>query len=508
MPAAWQNVALKKGKELKQKVEMERCNNDTVYFIDHYCQIFETRPQYGIGFKPFVLRPKQVEFVRLLDKALAEEWPEIVAKKCRDQGGTLVFLAWLYHKWLFKPHFSAIIGSRKEDMVRLMPGHDTLFAKLWDYIANTPEWMMPVGWNEETDFRKMKLFNPANGNTITGDSCTEDFGVGGRSTVIFRDESARWPIDTSQNTRFTCQLQVDISTVYGKNHFEDQCDAAEKYGRLFTFFWWDNPNFTREWYIEQRKLAEAKGQLHIFKREVDIDFNASIEGQIYPGIFDVPVGHYKYNPDWPLWTFWDFGFTDMGYCGFLQRNPATGDLYLIDEVYNSHVGVEWFVPFIPGRYLPSSDYVYSDEQRKKQAEHRRWSRKGIKFWGDPTGNQRTAARGESVFDILKKYNIKVRCGPGWQNMAKRQEKAAAMLTRLHIDESCKYFINSFTQYVVPERDPNSQSTTAPTRGVHKWSHAVSAFEAAALTEPEPGFEEERELSADDIWGIGNEWDTN
>lgn len=497
MPATTVQERIQKSLEAaRQADELAKCKESRatgyIYFIRTYVKIYETREEYGIGWKDFELWPRQEEYLQFLETAYAERWREVVAEKPRDAGISYLTLAWIFAHWLFDEHFHALIGTLKEAKLALAPGHDTLFAKLRGFIEQLPPFLLPEKFNQDNHLLRLSLLNPANGNTILGEVGKENFGRSNRGGVVFRDESAGWDVDTSENTVYTAQLNIDVSTVNGLNHFYRQARAAKEQGHLFVFDRRDNPRQTDQWYKENLARARLKGAAAVaaFYREVDRNYKSGVEGQIYPMIGDCPVGRYEYRPDWTLETFWDYGFSDMGYVGFLQRDPDTGDLYLIDEVYNSQVGIEWFVPFIPGKIVPSSPYRYSPEDTDKILRHAAW-RGGRRDWGDPTGNQRTAARAESVFDILKGYGIRPKCGPGWDNIQVRQQKASAALDRLHIDERCQYFIDSFTQFVIPKRAENSKATNAQQKGVHTWSHAPSAFEAFAISEPRLETEEER-----------------
>jgi hypothetical protein len=461
-----------------------------VYFISNYLKIYETRPEYGEGFKPFVLWPRQIEYLNFLEEAYRNYEKEVVVEKCRDMGATYCSIAWVLWHWMFDRHFTALVGTMKEELVRLKPGHTTLFAKLRDFITTLPAWLLPEGFDLNRHMSSLYLENPASrtngengtGNVIRGDSSTEKFGRSDRASVCLIDESAFWDDDVSGNLAQTTQLSIHVSTVNGLNFFYDMAQAAKERGALFVFEWWHAEHHTSEWYAKEKALAISKGKLHIFNREIERNYRASVEGQIYPTIANCPRGDYEYNPKWPLYLFWDFGYSDMGYLGFVQRDTETGDLYLIDEVYNERVSIHWYVPFVPGKVVTGDDpaYRYEPEHLEKILEHKSW-RGAILHYGDPSGKQKQASSGKSVFDELAKYDIRPACGSGWQNMAYRQQKASMALARLHISNRCTYFYDSFTQFVIPKRADTS--TAASTKGVHKWSHAPSAFEAFAISEP-------------------------
>jgi hypothetical protein len=480
----------------EEATELEKCKSGDgrvpgiIYQAHHWTFIYETREEFGIGWKPFAVWPRQEEYLLFLDRAYKEFWREVVAEKCRDKGVSLLTLYWIKYHWDHDSHFHALIGTLKEEKVKLGPGHDSLFAKLRDYLETSPGWLLPVEFDLERDLKNMSLENPATRSTILGELGTEKFGRSNRGGVIFRDESAFWDDDTSENTVWTAQLNIDVSTVNGLNHFQRQAAAANSYDptRLFVFKWQDDPRLNQEWYDENKQRAERKGQLPKFRREIDRDYHASVEGQLYPHIVNCPRGNYSYNHRWPLYTIWDYGYSDVGYVGFIQRDPRSGDLLVIDEVWATRVGIRWFVPFIPGAKPLTGKHArfrYEPELSAKILEHKTWKGRPVLHFGDPTGDKHDAGNEESVFDILVDYDIEIQTPSKayWQDMSARQDKTAELLTRVSVGLNCEYFWSSFTQYTVPKRSENSQATTSPNKGVKKWSHAVSALEAFADCEP-------------------------
>jgi hypothetical protein len=479
--------------ELTQAEELKLCKETqdaagAIYFISHYVYIYETWDDFEKGFKLFDLWPRQIECVQFIEKAYRDSYREIVIEKCRRMGVSLLVAAALgvYH-WLFTQDWSMLMGTLTENKIKLMPGHDTLFAKIRDTLENLPVWMLPEGFELARHLTSMNLYNPQNKNTITGELLTENFGRGPRATWVFRDEAAFPLIDTTENTAQTAQLNIDASTVNGLNFFDDLGKAAQSYepSHLFVFDYWDNPDYTRERFEAEEARARLKGPKAYakFRQEMLRDKRAIGEGIIYPNIEKCVYGDFDYNPTFPLYTMWDYGWGDMGYLGFIQRDPETGDLFLIDEVYHSHLAIEWYVSFVPHKTLVNNPYHYLPEELEQIENHKSW-KPVTAHYGDPSGNQRNAATGKSVFDMLKPHRIYPRCGAGWQNMATRQSKTSLALLRLHINENrCKYFIDSFTQFRFPKRGENSEATTPQNKGVHKWSHAPSAFEAFCISEP-------------------------
>jgi hypothetical protein len=491
--------------EFRRVIEINKCKADPVYFITNYLYIFETRPEFGEGFKLFKLWPKQVEYIRFLEIAYKLGWREVLCEKCRDMGASLLTLAWIFWHWLFDKNFNALLGTLTEDKLKLMPGHDTQFAKLRDFLENLEihsPWILPPGFDRNQHLTSTILLNPLkerpedSGNTIRGELATENFGRGPRASVCFRDESAFWNVDTSENSVRTAQLSIDVSSVNGMNYFHYNGEACASYepSRKFVFDWWENLNFLSipNWYENEKARAKRKGAAAYakFQREVDRNKKAIAEGLIYPLIENVARGEYEFNPDFQTFCIWDYGYADMGVMAILQRDPDTSDLYVLEEAVMNRVGVAWFVPFVPGAPpVLGQMYHYLPEDLEKINRIKTYRpNSAVRHYGDKTGDQHTAAQGKSVFDVLFEYKIKVKCGPGWRNMDLRQNGVNGLLSRLHIHNRCDYFHTSFTQFSVPKRQENSQATSATTKGVHTWSHFPSALEAFAISEPPLDFD--------------------
>lgn len=252
-------------------------------------------------------------------------------------------------------------------------------------------------------------------------------------------------------------------------------------GCRFIFNWDDCLNHDQAWYDKQEKESDPVD----FAREVLRDYNSAVRGLIYPGIKDCPVGDYVYNPDWPLYICWDYGISDYTVLLFIQRDPKSGELFLLDEVARNGEEIEWFVPFVPGKKITGpNSYLYTPYQDSRIALHATWTG-DVAHYGDPSGDQRSSASKSSVFDILKRYNINMRTNISkWQKMDRRVSDTRSLIKRLHIDQRCVYFYDQMRQYRIPERSPNSQATTAQSAGVHAFSHAPSALEAFAIAEPQ------------------------
>lgn len=474
----------------KRQVERNLCVSSPAYFIENYLQVFEPRQEYEAGWKPFSLWPRQEEFLEALDRNY-KNGDGMTVEKCRDVGATWLTLAWIFHHWLFIPGFTALIGSRKKEEVQKGDDINPLLSRLNAFLNQLPQWLRPVGFEEKEHSMSMVLHNPANGNTITGESCNPGFGRSKRASVVFLDEYAFWPFDVGGSVRHVSSCVIKVSSVNGRNHFyhASQQDRAKDFekgyldgsGCRFIFQWHDCLNHDQAWYDKQQKESDPVD----FAREVLRDYNSSVRGLIYPGIRDCPIGDYKYNPDWPLYICWDYGISDYTVLLFIQRDPKSGELYLLDEIARNGEEIEWFVPFVPGKEIRGpNNYSYTEYEEHRIKVHATWSG-DVAHYGDPTGDQRTSAGKSSVFDVLKRYGINMRTNvTKWQKMDRRVSDTRTLLKRLHIDQRCVYFFDQMTQYHTPDRNPGSQATTKQEAGVHAFSHAPSALEAFAIAEPQ------------------------
>lgn len=264
-----------------------------VQWINDFCITFDPRVEDGTKIMPFVLFPRQVEFIEFLWGCYRDKQNGLV-EKCRDVGLSWLCCAFSDWLWIFHEGPAVGFGSRiAEDVDR--PGDPkALFTKLRQILKNVPDWMMPEGFSWQVHSTHMKLINPANGSTITGGS-GKNIGRGGRTSIFFKDESAHYEDPESIEAALgdNTNVQIDISSVNGTNNpFYKRRMAGEIWypdsvptkgmTRVFIFDWRDHPAKTPEWYEERRAKAMREGAMHILAQEVDRDYSGAIQGVIIP----------------------------------------------------------------------------------------------------------------------------------------------------------------------------------------------------------------------------------
>lgn len=275
--------------ELSREAEIYKCKNDPIHWFNHWIWTYDPR---GMSFGlpaniPFVLRPKQVELVNWLLERESTQTHGLI-EKSRDEGMSYVVLGFYLHRWLYVEGFAGGVGSRKEELVDKKGDPKTLLHKFRDMFSKMPDWMKPKGFVEKVHDNYMRIINPENGATITGEA-GDNIGRGGRTTMYFLDEWAfverQEAVDAaiSQNTN----VHIKGSTPNGVGDRFHQDRFSGRYA-VFTMPWRANPdkNWTvnyngkdiHPWYEKQLATLDDV----VLAQEVDINYSASVEGVLIP----------------------------------------------------------------------------------------------------------------------------------------------------------------------------------------------------------------------------------
>ncbi|RKG37584.1 terminase [Acinetobacter sp. WCHAc060007] len=275
--------------ELSIQAEIYKCKNDPAHWFNHWVWTYDPRGMpFGLPANiPFVLRPGQVELVDWLLERESTQTHGLI-EKSRDEGMSYVVLGFYLHRWLFVDGFAGGVGSRKEDLVDKKGDPKTLLHKFRDMFSKLPPWMKPKSFVEKIHDNYMRIINPDNGATVTGEA-GDNIGRGGRTTMYFLDEWAfverQEAVDAaiSQNTN----VHIKGSTPNGIGDRFHQDRFSGRYS-VFTMPWRSNPD--KSWQVELRgKLIypwyeKQKATLDdvVLAQEVDINYAASVEGVLIP----------------------------------------------------------------------------------------------------------------------------------------------------------------------------------------------------------------------------------
>lgn len=456
----------------------EKAREDPVWFIDYFGFTFDPRLPGEEATLPFLLYDYQRELVREMVVRI-DQGRDLLVEKSRDMGVTWVVLAVLSWFWLFRPGFQALLGSRKEDYV---DNHQmgSLFGNLAWFIDHLPGWLLPVGFDLKRHRRWMKLVNPANGAAILGESSNPNYARGGRFSVIIMDEAAFWP-DIEAVWRSTSQsspCRILVSTPNGRNYFARLRFSGQI--DVLTYHWSRHPHKDQQWFeAEKARLVDPV----VVAQELEISYDRSVHGLVYPEWEHVPKGHYPYQEGWPLFVSIDFGIADPTAMIWAQRDPRTGTVRIIDCYSNRTYPADYYIPFVTGEIPTDSPYLYDPEEREMIARHGTW---GVPIiYGDPAGSQRSQATGDSVLDVWRQAGLHVVTNAKAQRFEDRWHATGRLLKHLEVNlPACAALDEAITAARFPERRIDTRSTAQIQKPIHNWtSHYRSALEYLAVNLP-------------------------
>lgn len=249
--------------------------DDYAQFIDDWFITYDPRRKPAL--LPFVLFKRQREMIDWILERYRNKEPGLL-EKSREIGASWICISLSICIWIFEPGSKIAFGSWKENKIDKIGDNDSIFEKGRMILRYLPSEFIPKGYSEKKHATFMKFVNSENGATITGEA-GDNIGRGGRSSLYFKDESAFYErpdkIESalSQNT----DVPIDISTPNGNGNLFAQKRNSGKIP-VFTFHWRDDPRKSEEWYEEQKRRYSPI----IIAQEIDIDYNASVEGVCIP----------------------------------------------------------------------------------------------------------------------------------------------------------------------------------------------------------------------------------
>lgn len=306
-------------------------------FIQHWMDTYNPRLR-GNKWVPFVFFERQWQFVQFLE-GLDRDQENGLVEKCRDIGATWLSCAYSVACWLFDGDDATGWGSRKQELVDKLGDPDSIFEKMRLLVRRLPDVFLPEEFKARDHATFMKLINPANGSSVTGES-GDNIGRGGRKTRYFKDESAHYerPEKIEAALGDNTNVQIDISSVNGLgNIFHRRADSAVLWRpggnfppgevRKFIFDWRDHPEKTQEWYDQRKAKAVREGMQHIFAQEVDRNYSAAVQNTIisYEWLTACMDAHLRipYLMVMPVPDVWSAGLDVADNDGVGDRNALT-----------------------------------------------------------------------------------------------------------------------------------------------------------------------------------------
>lgn len=280
------------------------CAADVATFVDDWVWTYDPRL---VTLKlpatiPFALRPRQREYFEWLRQREESQTSGLV-EKSRDEGFSFLTLAYCLHRWLFTPGWAGAVGSRKQELVDKLGDPKTLLWKFRFMLYSLPPWFLPAGFSRGEHDNFLRILNPKNGATLTGEG-GDNMGRGGRASMYVVDEWAFVEradnVEAAISQNSNVRIKGSTPRGVGDRFYVDRFSG--KYP-VFTFNWRDNPdkNYTSgtrtvvrrdpktgeehevqepiyPWYEKQRRELDEV----TLAQEVDIDYNASAKGAVIP----------------------------------------------------------------------------------------------------------------------------------------------------------------------------------------------------------------------------------
>ena len=225
---------------------------------------------------PFLLFPKQREWVRYVVRKWREQKPGIT-EKSRDMGISWLSVATSCALCLLLNDMAIGFGSRKEEYVDKLGSPKSLFYKARAFMRGLPPEFRP-GWDESKHAPHMRIEFPGTGSVITGEA-GDNIGRGDRSAIYFVDEEAflERPMLVEASLSQTTNCRMSISTPNGRGNPFAQKRFSGKI-EVFTFHWRDDPRKDDAWYAKQLEELDAV----TIAQEIDLNYDASATGILIP----------------------------------------------------------------------------------------------------------------------------------------------------------------------------------------------------------------------------------
>ena len=305
--ARW--LALAQDNSKMQALLLEKCRRDILFWFHHFCWTFD--PRLDAPHQPFVLYQYQDTMVHEITRCI-DDGADLLIEKSRDMGVSWLVLLVFQYYWLFRPGANFHLGSRKQEYVDRKGDISTLFEKLRYNLDWLPAWMKPEGYNAGRHDNLLRMINPANGNSITGESSNENFARGGRYRGVLFDEFPFWdsadPAYASAGQSSPCRIVV--GTPYGKgNRFADLRFGGKI--NIITAHWRLHPEKNDAWYEAQiQRMSEDE-----IARELDINYALSLKNRVFTGFTNehqkrliLPPTDSETGRTRKILRAWDFGY--------------------------------------------------------------------------------------------------------------------------------------------------------------------------------------------------------
>lgn len=489
-------------------IERELCRRSCAYFVTMWGSLFEPRtgdPNRISGTFPWIPFERQVEFWDWLDDLLLATGPDAdgIVEKARDMGASWSVCAWDAWKWLFSGTFTALLVSRKEDLVDSKDS-SSLFWKIRHVLKSLPPFLMPEGWDwkDKGCSAQLSLINPENGNELLGESTNENAGRAVRATIMVFDEAAFIPgfgsIWAGATNTTGHRVAVSSQSIDEGPDFYNLSRGIDMEFKPsgFPMYWHHNPQNDDQWYADLKaRFANEPGK---FEREVECNPRAGDQTYVYPATHDMSVdSEARYIEGCPLYITMDPGFNDETAIIWIQEQ---GEHFVVLDSYSKRNQPAAFYGCILtgfSQFLEVDKVEFPFHFDQRDQEFMEWT-KGLprtSIIGDTYGDNVNGATADSIYDVLRKppFRLKINTDrtPSGDVSANqtvvrqfkgRREAMRRMIPRLTFADTmgARNVLRAMQEHKFAE--DTGKGVTVSSRPLHDWtSHPVSAMEYWAAT---------------------------
>lgn len=481
--------------ELK-KIEMARCHTDILYFFDNYLYTDKNKTIFAddwISVIPFIPFDFQRELITEVWESITEgnkpvqdrkPWvlTNVFIEKSRQMWVSWVIAAIFVYWFIFHKHKYSII-SRTADEVDKSWDMDSMFEKLRFMLRKLPDWMLPAGFQKEQGRDKsnsyMNISDPNSSASITGKTANPDAGRWGTRNAIFMDEMASMQyaheINKAAGSNTPCRIFNSTPNGEGNEfyrmrkltmvHKNSYWEIEQPQVKWLRYHRTDHPLYDQAWYDwkVQGMTPEEIAQ------ELEIDYNVSIEGRVYPEFAKESV-NIEYDPDKSLYVAIDNSHWWADPNAIILVQPDNQYWNIIDaiEVSNTPEHCADFLSWQPRFQL-------NNMQERFLERYKSYNRQRAIFIADPY-DTKVAMWNSTILDDYKKVGINL-FTPSNRDKTHHISKTRTNIYRIRYNDNCLDFASAISNARYPERKENSNATTEISSPVHnRTSHFRTALE--------------------------------
>lgn len=257
---------------------------------------------------------------------------------------------------------------------------------------------------------------------------------------------------------------IFIGTPKGTNNFYTMYQTAQlnmhKHPELKWYAF--NAPASKTKIIDEEELRALKAEMseEEFAQEMECSFQAALVGSYYGKYIDEieklgHIGDYPYDPNFPVYTYWDLGVSDSTAIWFIQKRGEV--FHVIDYYEMSGMGLEHYYDI-----LKKKGYMYADH----------WLPHDINVQEFAGGNTR-ARTFKTLFGVMPRVMKKTRIEDGINatRMIFRKCRFNKITTMRGLDALKNY-----------ERKWDAKNNIFQEKPLHNWtSHGADAFRGFAMS---------------------------